>query len=362
MRQPDCFCVFLRVFACFCTGNLEIHKFLKTNNTTHRTQQVTTNNQQPTHNQPTTNPQPMSVTLGTVATEQIVCDLVDASAVNANGTRWNATSSIPQLQISASKLLAETVRRNDDQPVTLGTVLCADALAAYTDGNTVNTRATDGYQQAVTIASLPPLADIVIRMLRHIDPDAETSNIETLKAHAQAENADRTAAANADIPLYSTIHTQTAKHAMHLFAANTNLTDVSKLTCLAMQVGVCPGRERMLLYTRACDSDSFNPEEDHSREVMEALRAEHNVDCSTATLSTVLFTDGEPTQLVIGVHGCTNHRKNEFYHTIDLTQTILPVAMDLLVMTPEMALVMTPAVGSQRRPVRPHPSTHPTLS
>ena len=65
---------------------------------------------------------------------------------------------------------------------------------------------------------------------------------------------------------------------------------------------------------------------------MDALRAEHNVDCSTATLSTVLFTDGEPTQLGIGVHGCNNHRKNEFYHTIDLTQTILPVAMDLLPM------------------------------
>ena len=174
-------------------------------------------------------------------------DLVDASAVNVNGTRWNATSSIPQLKTSVSKLLAETVRRNDDQPVTLGTVLCADALAAYTDGNTVNTRATDGYQQPVTIASLPPLADIVIRMLRHIDPVADMSNIETLKAHAEAENAERTAAANADIPRYNDIHTKTTKHAMHLFAANTNLTDVSKLTCLLLQVTTCPtlkGRNR----------------------------------------------------------------------------------------------------------------------
>ena len=88
----------------------------------------------------------MSVTLNTVATEQIVRDLVDASAVNANGTRWNATSSIPQLKTSVSKLLAETVRRNDDQPVILGTVLSADALQAYMDGNTINTRVTDGYQ------------------------------------------------------------------------------------------------------------------------------------------------------------------------------------------------------------------------
>ena len=115
------------------------------------------------------------------------------------------------------------MRRNDDQPVTLGAVLCADALAAYTDGNTVNTRATDGYQQPVTLASLPPLADIVMRMLRHIDPDADMSNIETLKAHAQAEIAERTAAANADIPLYNDIHTKTAKHAMHLFAPRVSL-------------------------------------------------------------------------------------------------------------------------------------------
>ena len=46
----------------------------------------------------------MSVTVDTTATEQIVRDLVDASAVNANGTRWNAVSSIPQLQTSAAKL------------------------------------------------------------------------------------------------------------------------------------------------------------------------------------------------------------------------------------------------------------------
>ena len=48
-------------------------------------------------------------------------------------------------RITAAKLLAETVRRNDDQPVTLIELLCADALQAYTDGNTLNTRATDGY-------------------------------------------------------------------------------------------------------------------------------------------------------------------------------------------------------------------------
>ena len=100
----------------------------------------------------------MPVTLDTPATEQIVRDLVDASAVNANGTRWNAVSSIPQLQTSAAKLLAETVRRNEDQPVTLIELLCADALQAYTDGNTVNTRATDGYQ-TITYSKMPLRSD-----------------------------------------------------------------------------------------------------------------------------------------------------------------------------------------------------------
>ena len=40
----------------------------------------------------------MSVTVDMTATEQIVRDLVDASAINANGTRWNVVSSIPQLR------------------------------------------------------------------------------------------------------------------------------------------------------------------------------------------------------------------------------------------------------------------------
>jgi hypothetical protein len=36
----------------------------------------------------------------------------------------------------------------------------------------------------VNKASLPPLADIVILVLKHVDPDVDTSDIETLKAQA----------------------------------------------------------------------------------------------------------------------------------------------------------------------------------
>jgi hypothetical protein len=43
-------------------------------------------------------------------------------------------------------------------------------------------------------------------------------------------------------------------------------------------------------------------------------------------LATVVFTDGGPTTLVVGVHGCSDPRKNEFYHEVDLTAPILRCA------------------------------------
>ena len=149
--------------------------------------------------------------------------------------------------------------------------------------NAVQVRLTPGIR-AVNKASLPPLADIVILVLKHIAPDVNTSDIETLKAQAMAEIAESNAAVNADIPPYNTIHTKATTHAMHVFSANANLTDISKVTCMLMQVCVCPGRERMLRCLRACDSDNFKPEEDHSRDVLEAFRAEH--ECDAACLST----------------------------------------------------------------------------
>jgi hypothetical protein len=44
----------------------------------------------------------------------------------------------------------------------------------------------------------------------------------------------------------------------------------------------------------------------------------------------VLFAEGEPATMVLGVHGCSDPRKNEFYHELDLTVPILPAASDLL--------------------------------
>ena len=151
-----------------------------------------------------------------------------------------------------------------------------------------------------------------------------------------AEIAESNAAVNADIPPYNTIHTKAATCAMHAFPTfptNANLTVISKVTCMLMQVCVCPGRERMLRCLRACDSDNFKPEEDHSRDVLDAFRAEH--ECDAASLSTVLFTNGEPTQLVIGVHvrrgdkcsEATQFRWRDYHSAAEQVTSNLPVLL-----------------------------------
>ena len=48
------------------------------------------------------------------------------------------------------------------------------------------------------------------------------------------------------------------------------LTTLSKTVYMLLLTAVCPGRERMLLYVRAADGDSFT-DEDHGRDVLEAL-------------------------------------------------------------------------------------------
>ena len=66
----------------------------------------------------------MTVTLSTIATEELARDLASAAAQKK---RWKSNS-IAHAQGWLAKLLTETVRRNDGQAVTLGKLLCADAL------------------------------------------------------------------------------------------------------------------------------------------------------------------------------------------------------------------------------------------
>eukprot|EP01043_Picozoa_sp_COSAG02_P106606 COSAG02_NODE_42600_length_383_cov_0.721831_1_plen_127_part_11 len=81
---------------------------------------------------------------------------------------------------------------------------------------------------------------------------------------------------------------------------------------------------------RAADSTDFDPADAHSRAVLDALCAEHPRHADSMTLCTVLFTGGEPTTMVLGVHGCTDPRKSEYFHQLDLTVAILPAASSLL--------------------------------
>ena len=167
--------------------------------------------------------------------------------------------------------------------------------------------------------------------MKCMDAGADTGALDTLIAHAEASNKERAQVANGSTPSYSLFHDAALQLAQCLDTdGDVPLTTVSKCVYMLLLTAVCPGRERMLLYVRATDSDLFKANEDHTRDVLEALCAEHPKHADSMTLATVLFTAGEPTTLVVGVHGCSDPRKNEFYHEVDLTSPILPAAQDLL--------------------------------
>ena len=255
----------------------------------------------------------MSVTLDTIPNIAIVRDLADVVAVKPDGTRWKARS-IKQLQLSCAGLLTKAIEDSDGAEVTLRALLTADAVKA-----------------AVNTASVPPLAKHVRRMLLKLDAGADTGALDTLIAYAEASNKERAQVANGNTPSYSLFHDAALQLAQCLDTdGDVPLTTLSKCVYMLLLTAVCPGRERMFLYLRAADSDCFNADEDHTRDVLEALRAEHPKHADSMTLATVLFTAGEPTTLIVGVHGCSDPRKNEYYHEVDLTSPILPAAQDLL--------------------------------
>lgn len=67
------------------------------------------------------------------------------------------------------------------------------------------------------------------------------------------------------------------------------LTTLSKCVYMLLLNAVCTGRERMLLYVRAAVSDSFKADENHTRDVLEALCIKHPKHADSMTLATVLF-------------------------------------------------------------------------
>jgi hypothetical protein len=57
-----------------------------------------------------------------------------------------------------------------------------------------------------------------------------------------------------------------------------DLTTLSKTVYMLLLTAVCPGRERMLLYVRAADSDAFKADEDHGRAVLYCVTDECDSD------------------------------------------------------------------------------------
>ena len=272
----------------------------------------------------------------TTVTTQPLQDLVDVVCVKPDGTPWTPQG-VHNLRRSLSKMLTDAVSHNGG-PVTYAQFLTAETITTYCDGTTPRPRdvgdraiAADNHCQTIGAASIPNIAKVSIRILHHIDKTADTSALEALIAQAEAAASERARVRNAATPSFSVFHDAAAKHGPELLECTCkDLSTLSVLTYLLLQVVVAPTRERMLLYARACDDEDFEPDVDHGTAVLDTMKADHPTHASTIALATVLFKDGEPTDLVLGVHGCTDARKNNFYHRICLTTPILPETAHLL--------------------------------
>ena len=189
---------------------------------------------------------------------------------------------------------------------------------------------TDNHCQTVGSGSIPNLAKLSIRILHHIDPAVDVSALEVLVAQAEAAGSERARVRNATTPSFTVFHDAAAKHGPALLEADVTLHEATVLMYLLLQIVVAPTRERMLLYARACDTWDFDPRFAHSAAILDAMKADHPTHASTVALATVLFADGQPTELVLGVYGCTDARKNNFFHRLDLTTPILPETAHML--------------------------------
>ena len=273
--------------------------------------------------------------LNTAVTNQALQDLVDIVCVKPDGTPWTAQG-VQNLRRSMCRMLADTIGRHT-VPL-YGQFLTPETITAYCDGTTARPRdvgdrviAADDHCQTVGNGSIPNLAKLSIKILQHIDPAADVSALEVLIAQAEAAGKERARVRNATTPSFAVFHDAAAKHGPEVLECTCkDLNTLSALTYLLLQVVVAPTRERMLLYARACSTDDFDPDVDHSAAVLDTMKAEHPTHASTIALATVLFADGEPTELVLGVHGCTDARKNNFYHRICLKTPILPETAHLL--------------------------------
>ena len=301
--------------------------------------------------------------------KQALTDLVGIVCRNRDGVPWNASN------------LTQCIRRfgrfydamvPEGEGATWEQLLTAANLRQFCDGATLHTRrrgdraieADEAYRQTIGTGSIAHMVNVCKRMLLHMDPSADTSVLETLAAHAESEATVRRDEVNDKVPPFADIVESVRAYASEILGRDGEVDThaLSKAAYALLQVAMLPGRERMLLSLRGADSRDFDPSEDHSAALLSALQVEHPTSADHVTLATVVFDslnpNPTPTSLVVGVHG--GSRKNEFFHTVDLSEPVLrqaesltPLLHDALVRltvgyTPETFLLRSVSTKGQR--------------
>eukprot|EP01046_Picozoa_sp_COSAG06_P054446 COSAG06_NODE_9699_length_1840_cov_178.944859_2_plen_483_part_01 len=107
--------------------------------------------------------------------------------------------------------------------------------------------------------------------------------------------------------------------------------EISKLVYAATQTFIAPTREKTLIYLRAAKANGFKVEEEHTREMLDALKSDHPTHADAMSLCTVTFTDdSKPSMLYYGVHGEQDTMKSEFYHAVDMSKPLFKDQTDMI--------------------------------
>eukprot|EP01050_Picozoa_sp_SAG11_P000622 SAG11_NODE_21_length_25065_cov_3.589081_23_plen_524_part_00 len=280
----------------------------------------------------------MPFTLGHVITcAQMIIDVLEIALRNRDGTPWADTGRRATIA-TIVRMYEATKRAINDAPLTFKEFLSPATIESYCDGvierpRDVGSRDISSENHTVTVGegSIAKIADVCMKMMKVIDPDANIGLLETLHAKASDADRERREEAMQSIPPYSHFKQIAGREGMALMQApdTLSLAAMSKLTYLTSQIILCATREKVLLHVRGASVDDFDPTTDHGEAAYDALMAEHGSDFSMVTM--LYDSEGQAVRLVLGVHGITDPRKNTFFHKVDFTDgAILPEAEALM--------------------------------
>eukprot|EP01043_Picozoa_sp_COSAG02_P026352 COSAG02_NODE_1516_length_12182_cov_14.478689_13_plen_101_part_00 len=82
---------------------------------------------------------------------------------------------------------------------------------------------------------------------------------------------------------------------------------------------------------RAAKASGFKVEEEHTREILDALKSDHPTHADAMSLCTLTFAgDSKPAMLYLGVHGEQDTTKSEFYHAVDMSKALFKDQTDMV--------------------------------